>query len=105
MPSSVIAPAATIIAPEMLDTACNLPLRPRMMREAEPSARAKNMNGTASPRLYTVNSQAEWATLCWDAAIVKIEPRIGPTHGDQPAPNVTPIKNDETSRPDSALVI
>jgi len=47
-------------------------------------------NGTASPREKTERRNAPCPTVVDAAASVKIDPKIGPTHGVQPKANVAP---------------
>ena len=58
--------------------------------DAEPMLNAIARNGIASPREKTDNRKAPWPTVPPAAASVKMEPRMGPTHGVHPKLNAAP---------------
>ena len=47
-------------------------------------------NGSPSPSEYAASSVAPAHKRCSFAAMPRIDPRIGPMHGDHPKPNAAP---------------
>ena len=52
-----------------------------------------SIKGIVNPREYELKSKTPWLTVSSIAAMVKIDPKIGPIQGDQPNPKAIPIKN------------
>ena len=96
----MIAPTHNMMPPLTLVRTGKRAFKPRMTPGAELMAIAADRNGTANPAEYVANSNAARSMLLWPAAMVRMAPRIGPTHGDQPAAKVTPIRKDEAIWPD-----
>ena len=68
-----------------------VPLHPAERAARRGRARARSTrNGRPSPIEYAASSVPPAHTRCCVAAMPRIEPRIGPMHGDQPKPNAAP---------------
>ncbi|MNV89670.1 hypothetical protein D3C71_1839840 [compost metagenome] len=62
------------------------------IQRVEPMKKAKMKNGTAKPIVYAVMSLSHAFGSVAASPIIAV--RIGPTHGDQPAENPIPNRND-----------
>ena len=92
MPRATInAPLAILIAPMCLRSraAC---------REKKPKKAPARRNGTPKPSEYTARREIPRAMVPEEPARKRMEARIGPTHGVQPAPNARP-RSSEPNRP------